>query len=64
MGLDYSHVSWGRFVHVDMVCEGDMMFKWIKKWCWDIWFDEKPNNNSTHLTHEERIELLKEKVKR
>jgi hypothetical protein len=41
-----------------------MIIRWIKKWCWDIWFDEKPYNNSTHLTHEERLELLREKVRK
>ena len=39
-------------------------FKWLKKWFWDIWFEQKPwENPSTHLTHEERIEILKEKVR-
>ena len=36
------------------------MLKWIKKWCWDVWFDDKPvEDDSMYLTHEERIEILK-----
>ncbi len=41
-----------------------MMLRWIKKWCWDVWFDDKPvEDDSMYLTHEERIEILKEKVR-
>jgi hypothetical protein len=40
------------------------MFKWLKKWFWNIWIDNPvKEDKSMYLSHEERIEILKERVR-
>ena len=41
-------------------------FKWLKKWYWDIWFDNgpEPNEKYMYLSREEKVEKLKEMVKK
>ncbi len=46
------------------------MFRWLKKWLWDIWFDPGPpvmsslEEDSMYLSHDERIEKLKEMIEK
>ena len=42
------------------------ILKWVKKWAWDIWFDVPPikEDSAMYLTHEERIEKLRERIRR
>ena len=66
MGLVYGYIRWRDTIYVYMVLECELMkfFKWLKKWCWDIWFDNEPkDDDSMHLTHEERVERLKEMIR-
>ena len=41
-------------------------FKWLKKWYWDIWFDNgpEPDEDYMHLSHDERIEKLREMIRK
>lgn len=38
--------------------------RWIKKWAWDVWFVKPVEEDmSMYLSHEERLDRLREKVR-